>query len=145
MRGFMSHEDALYTLLKGAEELETAEGVPGKALIRPDPKDRAERGVHAPWGEDGPEAGGLLTPNQHSDATDLENEDGRRGMIARNFSHSHEADAAAQRILAKNLAHFASGDFTTSSPQLSSRMRVKKAQVEAPTLAEQVIKATGRF
>lgn len=69
---------------------------------------------------------------------------GREELLSRLFDVKDKSDAAEQSAMSQKLDHARTGDFETSSPQLSSKSKVKIAEVP-PTLGDLVKAKLGRF
>ena len=119
----MSHEDKFYELMKNGEQTPTDEDV-----APPDPVELYEE-------ESLPKA---PASKIHLARPVLEAiHDGREKLLDTIFNEKGKSDSAEQASMAQRFDHVRSGEFETSSPQLSAKSKMKIA--EAPlTLAEQL-------
>jgi hypothetical protein len=149
-----SHEQQLFDLLQGKSETplqkesqamiaekdvnyETTIGV--NPDLRPDPEDRAKGNIDATWGE---VDGSQNDARHYSTEAAKQFRVGREEMLAKLFDGKQSSDGAEQKLVGAHLAHGASGEFETSSPQLSSKSKLQK--LAAPeTLSEQVRRVVG--
>jgi hypothetical protein len=140
-----SAEQELMELLKVSEKTETNEADTrhDKAVVYQDPPDRPKGGIDAPWGES-PVPPGTKMPNQImlGDATKDLAHDTRDGVVGRLLSSAEEAKRNAQQTIAQNLAHGASGEFSTHSLLLRPKSIEKLGHAPAESLSEKVRRAT---
>lgn len=137
-----SEAEFMEALAKTASPPETNESETrkDKALVYRDPPDRPEAGsIDAPWGVS-PNRPGESMPNplRLSDAYKDLYEDTREGVVERSLSGAGTAQQVAQRTIAENLAHGASGDFSTHTLQLRPKSKEKLGHAQSPTLSEQL-------
>jgi hypothetical protein len=111
-----------------------------KAVVYKDPVDRPAPGAPgAPWGVD-PNRPGESMPNavRFSDAYADLYDDTRNGVVDRSLSSAGAAQQVAQRAVAENLAHGASGEFSTHTLQLRPKSKEKLSHSQSLTLSEQL-------
>lgn len=111
-----------------------------KAVVYKDPVDRPAAGsIDAPWGVD-PNRPGESMPNavRFSDAYADLYDDTRNGVVDRSLSSAGAAQQVAQRAVAENLAHGASGEFSTHTLQLRPKSKEKLSHSQPLTLSEQL-------
>ena len=100
------------------------EGTVGTTGLYPSPEDRGEGTVDAPWGEkDGRLIDGKHQPNHHSNGAYAEFKKGREELLSRIFDGKGSSDKTEQGLISQSFSHGASGDFSTSSPQLSGKAK----------------------
>lgn len=145
-------DQELYDLLKEAEDTtpatstgdnegETTVGVNPDAY--PDPEDRGGGSIDASWGEE---------TGDGNDATHFSNEafaqfkQSREKMLADLFDGVGDYNDVEQKTMGQHLSHAASGQFGTSSPQLSSKSKdmPKASSVQPETLMEMTRRVAGR-
>lgn len=124
----------------GDDEESTAVGT---THVHDDPPKRPEGNLDAAWGEKGPEENGRQDAQQHGEGVEAEETRTREDATKNLFDSRASADAAHQALLAQNLTHAASGDFTTHSLHL--KPKAKLAHARTPTLSEQVLRVAGRY
>lgn len=103
----------------------------------PDPEDRKSGDIDAPWGEHDVSSG-----KEHADA--FHNSDqvyahykkGREELLQKLFDSKVTSDPAHQKILSQNLEHARTGEFETSSSQLSGKSKMSSIGFE--TLRERL-------
>lgn len=138
-------EDELMELLKSAEKMPDNEDDTrhDRAQVYVDPPGRATSGPDAPWGHS-PVKPGTKLPNQImlGDAVKALAHDTRDGVVGRLLSSAEVAKRNAQQTIAENLAHGASGEFSTHSVLLRPKSVEKLGHAQAPSLSEQVRRAT---
>lgn len=134
-----SAEDELMELLKSGEKLQTNESETrrDKAMVYADPPGRAPSGPDAPWGNS-PVPPGTKLPNQImlGDAVKALAHDTRDGVVGRVLSSAEVAKRNAQQTIAQNLAHGASGEFSTHSLMLRDKSVEKLGHAPAESLSE---------
>jgi len=135
------YDDEFMELLKGAEAPETNEKDTrkDKAEVYVDPRGRPAPGsIDAPWGVN-PNPASAKPPSAHfSDAFKDIYHDTRQGVVDRSLSGAGAAAAVAQKTIAENLAHGASGDFVTRALLLKPKSKEKLSHDQSLTLSEQV-------
>lgn len=133
---------ALKTAASPAPETNEKDTRKDKAVVYNDPPDRPKAGdPDAPWGVD-PNRPGDSMPNplRFSDAYADLYDDTRQGVVDRSLSGAGAAQQVAQKTVAENLVHGASGDFSTHSLQLRPKSKEKLSHAQSPTLSEQLRK-----
>lgn len=113
--------DRLYDGLKkvaeqtGDDEDESTVGT----MVQPDdePKERPEGTIDAPWGEDSP-AGMQFAGENYKKFRE-----GREELLGKLLDGKGPSDQAEKKLISQQFAHGASGDYETSSPQLSDQAK----------------------
>lgn len=99
--------------------------------------DRSKGDIDAPWGE-------APSPEvvQFSRQAYTDFKQGREKLLEKLLDSKVTSDKAEQGLVAQQFDHAASGDFETSSPQLSGKSKTSAAQYE--TVAERLRAVVGR-
>lgn len=126
---------------EGGTKPEANEATPKKPAVDlyADPPDRQDgQNLDSRWGV---ETKGEL--NHHNDATYAESQKDRTGALGRAFAKMPAAERQDGAAVNALFDHAKSGRFTTHSALLLGK--AKEAAAPAPTLADRVRRATGRF
>lgn len=138
-------DEELYKLLKEAEDTTPATSTgddEGESTVGvnpnqyPDPEDRPTGDADAPWGEDPGDSIDNSTEVMRSFRQS------REKILDDLFDGKGSSDGTEQAVMGQHLTHASSGDFETSSPQLSAK--AKESSVKPETLLEMTRRIAGR-
>lgn len=142
-----SKDQELYDLLKEGEDPGESPGDVGESTVGAhpahykEPEDRSSGDMDAPWGE-----APKVHPNKHHHVVHLSDSaldavrQSREDLLDKLFDGRDSTDKTEQALMSQHFKHVSSGEFTTSSPQLS-----EKAKHSMPeTLMEKIRRVTGR-
>lgn len=148
-------DQELYDLLKEAEdttpatstdtadEEETTVGVNPDQYPDPEGSEKTDGTIDGSWGQDFCETNDA---NHHSNQAFAQFKQSREKMLDELFDGKADCDAVEQKTMSQHLSHAASGQFETSSTQLSGKAKgmPKVSSVSMETLMERIRRACGR-
>ncbi len=136
-------EDTTPATSTGDDEGETTVGVNPDQYPDPEDTKKQERTIDATWGQEFCENNDAF---HNSNEVFSQFKQSREKMLETLFDGKKSSDAQQQKEMGQHLSHAKSGQFETSSPQLSSKAKgmPKVSSVSPETLMERVRKALGR-
>lgn len=147
-------DQELYELLKEGQSVTNSPGDDEESTVGtnpdlyPEPEDREENDIDAPWGEHD-----VSDRAEHADAVHFSDafldsfKQSRERMLSRLFDSKDPSDVSEQKGMSQYLSHAAKGKFQTSSPQLSSKAKLQpqdKTSSVNETLVNKVRRVAGR-
>jgi hypothetical protein len=109
----------------------------------PNPPDRHEGTVQAPWGEEEGDNGGSGTAQHHSNAAWEGFKRGREEFLKRHFDSFGSSADATNKTLEQNFDHFKSRDHESSKPFTNDHSNRKPEVVS--TLLQKTHNLLGRY